>query len=193
MKTILQLGDPLLEKKAKPVREPKSKEVQTIVHDLIALCKEKEENSGGLAAPQIGIGLQIFVARRLDLEEEYRKKGRKIREELDDNLWEVFVNPRIAKRGKRTSTFWEGCLSVDDGQLFGPVTRPATVQVKYTDKDGNKKLITASEYFAHVVQHELDHLKGILFVKYIDNPENLWRNNDLDKYIREHGDFPEAI
>jgi peptide deformylase len=57
----------------------------------------------------------------------------------------------------------------------------------------NKNLITASEYFAHVVQHELVHLKGILFVKFIDNPENLWRNNDLDKYIREHGDFPEAI
>ncbi|MBU0975169.1 MAG: peptide deformylase [Patescibacteria group bacterium] len=193
MKKILQLGDHLLERKSKHVKDIKSKRVQTVIADLISLCKAKEENSGGLAAPQISEDLRLFVARRLDLEDEYQKKGRKIVSELGEMLWEVFINPKIVKKGEKLSTFWEGCLSVDNGKLFGPITRPSTVQVEYTDQSGNQKLLAAYDYFAHVVQHELDHLNGYLFVKYIDNPENLWKNADLDNYLRDHGDFPPEI
>lgn len=190
MKKIIQLGDPLLEKKSKPVKDINSPKVKKLAQDLIQVCKAKEENSGGLSAPQIGESLRIFVARRIDIEEEYHKKGKEIFSELQDSLWEVFINPVITKKGKKRSIEWEGCLSIDNGELFGPVERPSLIKIDYKDIDGNAKSIAATDYFSHIVQHEFDHLEGVLFVKYVSNPENLWKSKDLDKFMKEHGEFP---
>jgi peptide deformylase len=186
MAKILQLGDPRLEEKSKKVENALSEQVQSTVNDLIELCKENEKIAGGIAAPQIGINQRIFVVRRVDLEEKY--KGDK--EKVKGKLWEVFINPKILKEGDRKETFWEGCLSVDNGQTYGPVERASYVKVEYTDRDGNKQVTSASDFLAHEILHEYDHLEGILFVKYVKNPKNLWKDKDLDAYIRRHGDVP---
>ncbi len=189
MKRILQLGNPILEKKSEIVKDPKDKEIQSIICNLLTICKKKDDNAGGLAAPQIGINLQIDVIRRVDLENE---KGK--RKTLSKNdLWEVMINPEIISIGKKKSTFWEGCWSVDRGNLFGPVTRFSFVKIKYLDRYGNKKSLTATDFFSHVIQHEIDHLNGILFIRYIKNPKNLWKSKMLDKYISKYGKTPDII
>lgn len=190
MRKIIQLGKSQLEKKSEEVRDPKDPKIQKLVKELIILCKEEDKNGGGLAAPQLGENVRVFVARRLDLEEKAQKSKDK-KDMKEEAIWEIFINPKITSKGKKKSTFWEGCLSVENGKLFGPVSRPSFIKVEYLDRYGNKKKLTATDYFAHIIQHEQDHLNGILFVKYVKNPENLWHSNDLDKYIDEVGDFPD--
>lgn len=190
---ILQIGDPILEKKSELVKDPKSIESQELISDLVSICKKREKTTGGLAAPQIGRSLRKFVVRRTDIDEEYRKKKKEIPEELNKRLWEVMINPKILKLGKKKSTYWEGCLSIEEGKIFGPVTRPSFIKVKYHDRYGNKKIISAVDFFAQLIQHEIDHLNGTLFVKHVKNPENLWKSKDLDDYIKKHGEFPEIV
>jgi peptide deformylase len=191
MKKILQIGDPTLEKKSKIVKKVDSPKIQDLVKDLVAICKKKEKITGGLAAPQIGVLKQVVVVRRLDIEDEYQKKMRIIHDELKDNLWLVMINPKVVKKGKKKDINWEGCLSVKHGKLFGPVERSTFIKVKYLDESGNEQELVASGYFASATLHEIDHLRGTLFVKYVKNLENLWSDKKLDAYINEYGEFPE--
>lgn len=194
MVKVLQVGDPILEKKSKKVEEPKAADVQMLIGDLSDVCKRQEERSAGLSASQIGRNIQVFIARRTDLEDKYRKSKKEMSEELSNRLWEPIINPQILKVGSSESVYWEGCLSVGEGDaaIFGPVTRPSLVKIKYLDRYGESKTLTAVDFFAHVIQHEIDHLNGILFLKYVKNPENLWRSKDLDEYIKRHGVMPEV-
>lgn len=193
MINILQIGNPILEKKSVLVKDPKSIESQALITNLVSICKKKEKTAGGLAAPQIGKNWQKFVVRRIDIDEEYRKKKKEIPKELYKKLWEVMINPKILKLGKKKLTFWEGCLSIEKGKVFGPVTRPSFIKLKYYDRYGNKRIISAVDFFAQLIQHEIDHLNGILFVKHIKNPENIWKSKNLDKYIKQHGEFPDIV
>ena len=177
---IRQIGDPVLESVAKRVEDPKDKTIQQLIDSLIDTCRADIDRTAGLSAPQVGESLAISVCRRFDLGENV------------DN-WEAMINPEIIAESSKLSTVWEGCLSigVGDKAIYGPVKRPKHVNVRYTDREGQKKELAASEYFSHVVQHEIDHVNGILFLKYVQNPDqNLWLSKDLDKYIDEHGDFP---
>lgn len=189
MKKVLQIGDPILEKKSGKVKNAKSESTQKIISELVAVCKKDAEKTAGLAAPQIGYNERIFVVRRMDIEEKYKKRSKSIPDEVKARLWEVMINPRIVKVGKKKSIFWEGCLSVKD--VFGPVQRPSFVKVEFLDRYGKKRQLAAYDFFAHLVQHEYDHLEGVLFVKHVKNPKNLWKDKDLDDYIKKNGDFPE--
>jgi peptide deformylase len=195
MVKILQVGDPVLEQKSRLVEDPKLADIQMLIGDLTSICKKKAKKSAGLSAPQIGKNLRLFVARRVDLEDKYKKSKREIPEELSKRLWEPVINPRILKVGKSESTYWEGCLSVGKGDdaIFGPVNRPSLVKIKYEDRYGDEKILTAVGFFAHVIQHEIDHLNGILFIKYIKNPKNLRKSKDLDDYIKKYGTMPEVV
>ncbi len=193
MVKIIQIGNPILEKKSKKVRDIKSQINQKIINDLVDTCKKKDKSTVGLAAPQIGKNLRKFTARRLDIEEEYRKKRKEMPKKKKQNIWDVIVNPKIIKLGKKKEIFWEGCLSIEKGKIYGPVERPSFVKIEYLDKEGNKKLLSAVGFFAHLLQHEIDHLDGILFVKHIKNPDNLWKSSKLDKFLKEHGKYPEIV
>ncbi|MBN2016402.1 peptide deformylase [Candidatus Dojkabacteria bacterium] len=193
MDKVLQIGESNLEKKSKPVKDIRSTDTQKLIDQLLSICQSEEKKTGGLAAPQIGENIQIFVARRADIEDKYLDKDKKVPKEIRENLWEVIINPEVLELGKKKSTYWEGCLSVKNGEVFGPVKRPSMVRIRYKDRTGKEKELTAKNFFAHIVLHELDHLKGILFVKYIDKLTNLWKSRDLDKYLEEYGDFPEVI
>ena len=104
------------------------------------------------------------------------------------------INPEIVKEGQTRSIFWEGCLSVGigDDSLFGPVDRPNEIMVRYQDRNGNTKNLNVSGFFAHEIQHEKDHLNGIIFLKYVTNPQNIWKRGKLDKYFDEFGDYPDV-
>lgn len=185
IRKIFQIGDKVLEAKASKVN-PNDEKTKKLVQDLIDTCKTNADETAGISAPQIGESKRICICRRTDLEE---KTSKPIKDEL---LWEVMINPEIVSKSNRMSSYWEGCLSVGEGdeKLFAPVKRPSTIVVKYIDKNGNYKELECKGFFSHVVQHELDHLEGILFLKYVNDPTTIWKNKDLDKYFKENNDYP---
>ncbi len=177
---IRQIGDPVLEEVAKPVDNIKDPKIQKLIGDMIDTCRADIDRTAGLSAPQVGKSLAISICRRFD-----------ISEETDE--WEVMINPRITAKSTEKTMIWEGCLSigVGDKALYGPVTRPKRVEVTYLDREGNEQELTAEDYFSHVIQHEVDHVNGLLFIKYVPNPDkNLWLSKELDRYIDTYGEFP---
>jgi len=171
---VVQLGNPVLVTKSETVKDPTSKEIKDLVDDMYAAMKRYGDTAAGLSAPQIGILKKVTVCRRLDLEERSNRDPSKV-------VWEVMVNPEYIFKSKDMNSDWEGCLSVNNGNLFGRVERHQTVEVKYVNLNGEEKTMKADGYFAHVVQHELDHLDGVLFLKYIENPEELLTSEELSK------------
>jgi peptide deformylase len=181
---ILQIGDKTLLTKSSPLtkKEIVSREIQELIDDLIDTCNYNKEGSAGLSAVQIGIPLNIFIGRRVDLEED---------EEVDP-IWETFINPKIKTIGARKSRMWEGCLSIGVGKnrLFAPISRAGDVSITYTNREGKEQELEASDYMAHILQHEYDHLQGKLFLSYVSNPANIWKSGDLDEYLDENGNYP---
>ena len=105
----------------------------------------------GLAAIQIGVPKRIIV---MDLSKEEEKKDPR-----------YFVNPVIKNKNLNLSKYLEGCLSIPD--QFAEVDRPSTCEVEYLDYNGNKKLLKADGLLATCIQHEMDHLEGILFIDHL--------------------------
>ena len=105
----------------------------------------------GLAAIQIGVPKRIIV---MDLSKEEEKKDPR-----------YFVNPVIKNKNSNLSKYLEGCLSIPD--QFAEVDRPSTCEVEYLDYNGNKKLLRTDGLLATCIQHEMDHLEGILFIDYL--------------------------
>lgn len=172
MKKILQYGSPILEQTSKDVESIKDPKIEKTINEMLKIMHAEADRSAGLSAPQIGELVNIVICRRTDLETAKTK--------LDKITWEVMVNPKIIKSSKATSINWEGCLSINNGDLFGKVERPKEVEVEYLDITGKIKKLTAVNFFSHVVQHEIDHLKGILFLKYISDPSKLYTAAELD-------------
>ena len=108
-------------------------------------------NGIGLAAIQIGIPKRIIV---MDIAKKDEKKNPM-----------YFVNPIIKNKNNDLSTYEEGCLSVPD--QFAEIDRPATCEVEYLDYNGEKKILKATGLLATCIQHEMDHLEGILFIDYL--------------------------
>jgi peptide deformylase len=188
IKEILQIGNPILTTKTTRVVDIQSVETKSLIQDLLDTCEKNADISAGLASPQIGVSKSICVCRRVDLEEKDPDK------EIDkEELWEVLINPHLLNSSSDNSTEWEACLSIGVGKdnLWGPVERPKKITVEYTSPDGSIKQLKAKGYFSHVVQHEIDHLNGILFVSYINNPANIWRLEDLNAYIESNESYPE--
>ncbi len=171
MKKILQFGNKILTTPS-VLADINSKETQKIIKELLETVETVKDHSGGLSAPQIGYNKRIALCRRMDLEEE---------EKPPQIVWEVMVNPVITKKSKAVTTFWEGCLSVSNGGLFAEVPRASEITVKFFDKEGKEKVLEAKGYFSHVVQHEVDHLDGILFLKYVSDPSELYTAEELER------------
>lgn len=190
VKEILQIGTPILTKKTSTVKGIQSEVTQSIISDLLDTCKKNADISAGLAAPQIGYDKRICICRRVDLEEKSPDVP-----VPDDKLWEVLINPKLIKIGKTMSTEWEACLSIGQGDdnIWGPVDRPKRITVEFLTPKGKIKRISANGYFAHVIQHEIDHLNGILFVSHVSNPQNLWKLKDLNKHIDSTRSYPEIV
>tara|TARA_B100000953_G_scaffold278315_1_gene253687 strand:- start:63 stop:587 length:525 start_codon:yes stop_codon:yes gene_type:complete len=108
-------------------------------------------NGIGLAAIQIGVPKRIII---MDLSKNDEKKKPM-----------YFVNPIIKNKNSNFSTYEEGCLSVPD--QFAEIDRPSECEVEYLDYNGNKKILNASGLLATCIQHEIDHLEGILFIDYL--------------------------
>ena len=115
------------------------------------MCIRDRANGIGLAAIQIGVPKRIIV---MDISKNDQ-----------ENNPMYFVNPVIKNKNKEFSTYEEGCLSVLN--QFAEVDRPATCEIEYLDYYGEKKLLKAQGLLATCIQHEMDHLEGILFIDYL--------------------------
>ena len=148
IKTILTEPNPLLRKVSEPVKAAGAEE-QQLMNDMLETMYSA--NGIGLAAIQIGIPKRIIV---MDLSKEGDKKEPKF-----------FVNPIIINSDSLKSTYEEGCLSVP--KQFALIDRPSKCDVEYLDYNGNKQLLKAEGLLATCIQHEMDHLEGILFIDYL--------------------------
>ena len=143
LRNIREMGDPVLEKKAKTIREVTPR-LRTLAQDMLDTMYDS--GGVGLAAPQVGILKRLVV---IDITEEQNEPY-------------TMVNPEILEQdGEQTG--YEGCLSVPD--KVGVVTRPNRVVVRYCDLDMNEWELEAEEFLARAICHELDHLDGHLYVE----------------------------
>ena len=148
VKTILTEPNKLLRQISKPV-ETVGKEEQQLMDDMLDTMYAA--NGIGLAAIQIGIPKRIIV---MDLSKDGEKKDPK-----------YFINPIIKKKDSSKATYEEGCLSVPN--QFAEIDRPSKCDVEYLDYNGKKQLLKADGLLATCIQHEMDHLEGILFIDYL--------------------------
>ena len=162
IRTILTAPDPRLKKKSKPV-DSVDAEVRQLMDDMLETMYDAP--GIGLAAPQIGELRRVIV---LDIEREDLKTGPI-----------VMANPEVIEASDEDATYEEGCLSVPEH--YSDVVRPAKVTVRYLDRDGETQEMACEGLLATCVQHEIDHLDGILF---IDHISALKRNMILRKLLK---------
>ena len=143
-------GDLVLREKCAPV-ERVSEDVLSVMDEMVEIMKE--QSGVGLAAPQVGVLKRFLVMMDPDTNKVYK-----------------MINPKILSRSSETCTMEEGCLSVlgpDNLPVFSKVVRPSDVEVEWTDENGKKLQAAMSGVMARIVQHETDHLDGILFIDYL--------------------------
>ena len=148
VKTILTEPNKLLRQVSEPVELVGDSEKQ-LMDDMIDTMYAA--NGIGLAAIQIGVPKRIIV---MDISKEDKKKEPR-----------YFVNPVIIKKDSLEATYEEGCLSVPN--QFAEINRSSKCEVEYLDYNGEKKILNAEGILATCIQHEMDHLEGILFIDYL--------------------------
>ena len=163
---VARMGHPVLRAKARALdkTEIKSAGVQQLVDDLVDTMYEY--SGVGLAAPQVHESVRVFVAM---LDPDGRGEGGAV----------VFINPEITIVGEATVEGWEGCLSIPE--IRGRVPRAQKISVAAWDRQGKRFEIEASDFPARVIQHETDHLDGILFMDRMNSLDSL---TFMDEYHR---------
>ncbi|MBN8950008.1 MULTISPECIES: peptide deformylase [unclassified Rhizobium] len=148
IKPLIILPDPLLRQASKPIEQIDT-EIQRLADDMLETMYDAP--GIGLAAIQIGVPRRMLV---IDVAREGEEKTPL-----------VFINPEIVASSDERSVYEEGCLSIPD--YYAEVERPARVTVKHLDRNGKEQLTEADGLLATCVQHEIDHLNGVLFIDYI--------------------------
>ena len=162
IKTILTEPNKILRQVSVPV-EKIGKEEQVLMDDMLETMYMAK--GIGLAAIQVGVPKRIIV---MDIGNRDKEK---------EPMY--FVNPIIKNKNSEHSTYEEGCLSVPN--QFAEVNRPSSCEVEYLDYNGNKKILKASGLLATCIQHEMDHLEGILFIDYLSKLKKMMIVKKLSK------------
>jgi len=158
---ILQASNQKLRRKARPVEKIDAK-IKEMVKEMKQVLK-RDNSALALAAPQLGINKQIAVIKK------WQDKNRGI---SIPSL--VLINPKIIEKSAEQVSEEEGCLSLKEPEIRGQVSRARQVRIKYQDLAGNKKELKADNLLARVLQHEIDHLKGWLFIDRA-NPASIYQ------------------
>jgi peptide deformylase len=169
IRKVAVMGNPILRRVAAEVPPDQigDPEVQRLIDDLVETMREYE--GAGIAAPQVYEPLRICVIEEIP------------RDEDDPGVpFLVLVNPKVTPLTDVRSEFWEGCLSVPD--LRGLVARPRHVHVDAYDRQGRALAFDAEGFFATVLQHETDHLNGILFVDRVEDTRTLAFTRELRRH-----------
>ena len=167
---VARMGHPVLRERGRPLEtsELRSPRVQKLIEDMIDTMREY--NGVGLAAPQVHESVRLFVALLADDPDEGTSAV-------------VIVNPEIVSNTSARQEGWEGCLSIPD--IRGLVPRFTDITVKALDRDGRPTELRLRDFPARVVQHETDHLDGVLFFDRMTSMQSL---TYLEEYSRYHAD-----
>ena len=158
---ICEYGEPILRKKCLPVEAVCEK----ILQNIEDMCQTlyQEQGGVGLAAPQVGLDKRLIVI------------------DIGQGLWQL-INPKIISR-RGESIFEEGCLSLPGIQVW--MKRAKEVTVEALNTKGEKIIIEGKDFFSHVLQHEIDHLNGILIIDSLDRKKRKEAEEKLRKWIKE--------
>ena len=170
-KKILIIPDPVLRKKSDKVTSI-DKSIKQLMNDMLQIMYDAP--GIGLAAIQIGIPKRVGV---MDLSKNEEKKNPMF-----------FVNPEITWKSDSKSSYEEGCLSIPN--QFAKIERSEKCNVKYLDYDGNEKKIEASGLLSTCIQHEIDHLNGILFIDYLSK---LKKDNIIKKVSKNQKEIERVV
>ncbi len=172
IRPILIIPDSKLRQVAAPV-ETVDEQVRALVDDMFETMYDAP--GIGLAAPQVGVMQRVVVvdvAKRQDEEAKAEPMA--------------FINPTIAWASEERSTYEEGCLSIPD--YFEAVERPAVVRIDYLDRDGTPRQIEAEGILATCLQHEIDHLDGVLFIDHISRLKRVRVMRKFEKAAKRDGE-----
>jgi peptide deformylase len=164
IREIITLPKPILRKKARKVRAF-TPELQTLIDDMIETMREAP--GVGLAAPQVNVSQRVIVIEFAEPTDEDQEPVPKLY---------VLINPEIVRHSNETTTDQEGCLSVPG--YVGEVDRFSALTVKGRNRHGKAVRIKAKDWLARIIQHEIDHLDGVL---YIDRANQVWRLEELEQ------------
>src|SRR5947209_18311596 len=162
LREIIILPDKRLRQVSEPVKSITA-DVRTLVEDMFETMYQA--HGVGLAAIQIGVAKRIVTA---DTEKKDEPKNP-----------QVFINPEVLWSSEERRTYEEGCLSIPE--YYEEVERPGSIRVKYLDRDGKPHEQLAEGLLATVLQHEIDHLNGVLFIDYLSK---LKRDRVIKKFVK---------
>ena len=167
--------NPVLRRKARPVRTFDD-ELQVLIDDMIETMREA--NGVGLAGPQVNQSLRLTVVETMP---EYDEEGQPI-----DGSRELFVlvNPEIVWKSRKKVDGIEGCLSIPG--WLGEVARHEGIRVRALDRHGKKIKMRLKDWTARIVQHEVDHLDGVLYIDRLTDPDNFWTEEEF--FAQEDGE-----
>lgn len=151
--------NPVLRQKARPVKRV-TPEIRQLMDDMVETMRTAP--GLGLAAPQVNVPLRVIVV----------EVPRDVENPEAGTVVYALANPEIVRRSRETEEGEEGCLSIPG--VYGYVERAKSVSVRGLGRSGRRVRIQAEGFLARVLQHEIDHLEGILFIDHITDPEKLW-------------------
>ena len=178
---IARMGHPVLRAKARPLHpsEIRTPKIQQLIDDMFETMKEYQ--GVGLAAPQVHESVRLFVAGfppRQDADEDDAE-----RDDEDVPLM-ALINPEIEMTSREVVEDWEGCLSIPD--IRGRVPRTRQIVVRAFDRNGKKIEMPAAGFIARVIQHETDHLDGVLFFDRMKTFQSLTFLDEFGRYWSSH-------
>lgn len=169
--SVTKMGNPILRLKVKevPIDEINSSAIQTLIKDM---CETMREEEGvGIAAPQVSQSLSIML---MEIRDNTRYENATLMP------LQVFINPTIIFYSKEYNSDWEGCLSVDN--MRAKVKRSNKIVVTYYDENAQFHQSEFEDFYARVVQHEYDHLEGILYVDKVTDYHTFTHLDEFEKY-----------
>jgi len=170
MLEIKTIGEEVLKQKAKRILKKDIIHKRELIRKMTDLMRES--NGLGIAAPQVGVSEQIVV---IEIGENPNYPN------LVKLPLTVMINPEITPIGEEKSDGYEGCLSVPE--IRGVVARYKKISVEYTDESGEMHTKEFEDLQARVVQHEVDHLDGIVFIERVHNPKTFITYENYKKYV----------
>ena len=168
---IARLGHPILYQKASPIDNISEPEIKKLIHDMSETMIDYK--GIGLAAPQVHISKQIIIFRMIEDQEK----------ESNEIKITALINPRIIKTSKETDNQWEGCLSIPG--MLGLVKRHFSISYEGFDMSGNKIQQNAEGLHARIVQHECDHLNGIVFTHRLVDKKAYGYEDEIEEYWKK--------
>ena len=173
IRKVVQAGHPSLKKKNKKITDFKSAKIKKLQKDLIDTMRKTDLI--GIASPQIAENFMVFVT---------HPRNTKARKLFRTDKLRIYINPKIIFKSKKENLIYEGCGSVVNGELFGPVSRAKEIKVQAFNEKGEKFRLKCDGILARVIQHEYDHLMGVEFIQKISDYSKVISGEFYRKDIR---------